>query len=276
MSAVGYYSIETLKFIKKWYLSLPLSSAVTVLTCVTLSIVNVARGSPDVGLCPNLILSSPLSNIYHLLTVPFLHSSIVTLLLNLLFFPPLNKMLETQRGTLHSMNFVVIVGIVTGLLYVLVVIPFWAVGIKVDWCIGGLNGLMYALMTVEANQKVGVFKTRRIFGVPLPGAIYPWILLVLSKLFFTASPFFYNLAGILGGILYHIGALKFFFIPDQALVYIETSRALRWLETWEAFVPTPSSVSLPTTDDIGVEPRSSLVGRLRGVFSGGSGRYTGL
>lgn len=69
-------------------------------------------------------------------------------------------MLESQKGTLHTLNFVLVMGVVSSSIYVLVVLPVWGI-MGGDWCMGGLGSLMYALMTIEANEKAGVFKTRR-------------------------------------------------------------------------------------------------------------------
>ncbi|KAJ3016349.1 hypothetical protein HKX48_004068 [Thoreauomyces humboldtii] len=269
---VKYYALETLLFIKKWYLSLPLASATVVMVTLLASIIDALRGFSDftdLGVCPPYMFKHFLSDFYHLVTATLFHQTIASLLLNLLFFPPLNKMLETQRGTLHSLNFVICVSLVANIIYSIIIMPVYAIfgGVR---CIGGLGAVMYALAAVEANEKAGVFKTRRIFGVPLPGAIYPWLVLVLSWAIF-GSPFFYNLAGILAGLLYHLGVLKFLLLPERALLYLESVPPVRYFADWNSFIRVEASVSLPSDagdlDDGSSQESSGLLGKITSIFS---------
>ncbi|KAJ3152305.1 Rhomboid- protein 4 [Geranomyces variabilis] len=291
MDGFKFYSVEGARFVKKWYLALPVGSAIVVLACVTASLVDAARGFTDFadfGICPPAFIRHPFPAFYPLFTAPLFHQSIGSMLINLLFFPPVNAMLERQRGTLHALNYFLVVGFICTAVYVGVVMPVWAVR-GGTWCIGGLGAIMYSLVTVESNEKAGVFKTRRIFGIPLIGAMYPWILLVLSWLLFPGSPFLYNLAGIFAGILYHIGALKFLFLPTRALAWIEDTRAGSACVSLfgSAYVEAPRAVALPlndagpggsagTANDSSGSGGPSLIGRIRGIFSSDRGSHSRL
>ncbi|KAI8815920.1 uncharacterized protein EV422DRAFT_547630 [Fimicolochytrium jonesii] len=247
-SGFKYYTLRTLTLLKTWWLALPVASSLTILICTLATVFDATRFFYDMGVCPGLIVRHTWPNIYHLLTAQWFHQNISTTLLNVLFFPPLNKMLETQRGSLHSVNFVLVVGFLGSAVYVGVEALGYVLWGR-ESCMGGLGAVMYALLTVEANEKAGAFKTRRIFGIPLPGALYPWLLLILSKLILD-SPFIYNLSGILVGLLYYIGALKFLFVPGRAWRWVEQRAPVRWIAKSGAFVRTPEeSVALPTTVD---------------------------
>ncbi|KAJ3159941.1 hypothetical protein HDU86_001205 [Geranomyces michiganensis] len=290
MDGFKFYAVESARFVRKWYLALPLGSAIVVLACVAASLIDAARGFTDFadfGICPPAFIRHPFPEFYPLFTAPLFHQSIGAMLVNLLFFPPVNAMLERQRGTLHALNYFLVVGFVCTAVYVLLVMPIWALR-GGTWCIGGLGAIMYSLVAVEANEKAGVFKTRRVFGIPLPGALYPWLLLVLSWIVFPGSPFLYNLAGILAGILYHVGVLKFLFLPPRALVWIEDTRAGSAVTrlVGAAYIEAPRAVALPITDDasgradVGNDGSSSggvsLIGRIRGIFSSDRGSYSRL
>ncbi|KAI9106307.1 hypothetical protein DFS34DRAFT_602992 [Phlyctochytrium arcticum] len=283
------YLVTVLRFIQKWYLSLPLATGFLVFQAVASTLGNKFIASPpSPGFCPTQLGVDPW---YHfipsLLASSAVHLSFATLFLNMLFFPPLLAVLERQRGTLHALQFGFVLGPVCAILYGLVAYPLARMGVGLSagehaWCVGGMNSIMYALIAVEANAKAGVFKTRRIFGIPLPGAMYPWLLLVLSWWFFSGSPFIFNMVGIFAGILYHLGALDFLILADKWQIKLERTRPFQMLARWDAFIPTPSSVQLPTMNSptgelgLGQDGQSGIGGRVRNWLGQSRGTYSRL
>ncbi|KAJ3177503.1 hypothetical protein HDU85_005872 [Gaertneriomyces sp. JEL0708] len=151
-------------FIAKWYFSLPPATAFIILVCVALQIGNIVTGwglRSTMCLAPVQLILHPITNAHRPFSSIFIHPSGLYLIFNLLFFAPCGKLLEGQQGTLGALQAIIQIGVVANWIYVLLLgLPGLVLASIGSDCRSGLNAVMYALMTVEANRGA-LIQTRR-------------------------------------------------------------------------------------------------------------------
>ncbi|KAI9205916.1 uncharacterized protein BJ171DRAFT_598103 [Polychytrium aggregatum] len=267
------YRDAVVAFIRRWYFSLPLATSVLALVVCILHVLAMVLPldpplfelvclSPQKWLLHSESFTDGLINSYRLFTYSFFHSGILPLLMNLVGFIPLGSLFERQVGTVQFVHLSVVMAAVNGVCYTLLMVPFMLIVPKwSEACFSGLSSLVMIYISLEANRKSGVFQTRRWFGVPVPGAIYPWFLLIATQIIFPQSAFFGNLSGILVGIIYSLGYLNPLHFPFWVITWIESLWIMSPLCSLESYVQLPGKIVLPTfyddlddLDELAAEP----------------------
>ncbi|KAI9333118.1 hypothetical protein BDR26DRAFT_868614 [Obelidium mucronatum] len=228
----------------QWYGKMPLGGGLVVGVCTGLQVFNTVVTVPGC-LSGAAWLGAPFSQLYTLFMSHFLHTGWFHLLFNMLAFAPFAGYQERNMGTYPLLHIILLLCATTSIIYIALT---FVAGIlfKGLWtgCVAGLSGVIFALISLEANK--GDLQTQDFFGVKVPGAMFPWFLLIVTQFMFMSSSFFGHLSGILAGVLYSQGVLDKFFPGPAYFHRLESTPALSFFHGFPTFVPQPGGVSLPT------------------------------
>lgn len=245
--------------IKAFYLSLPLGVASVLASVVVLQTINfVAFYTLPGCLSGELVFSSGfLIRVFTLLSNAFLHTGWSHLLVNMISFAPLAGSLERSIGTLPFFHLILVI-IVCNSVIQLFLSFFASFLLKSFWtsCSQGLSGVIFALFAAEFNK--GDATGFIVFGTPIPGFAWPWILLIATQILFRNVSLFGHMAGIVVGTAYARDWIAPFIPSNPYFTYIEESRLVSWMARIPSYVHMPGVIALPSAFEggVGVMPGS--------------------
>ncbi|KAI8608062.1 hypothetical protein BC830DRAFT_1234252 [Chytriomyces sp. MP71] len=228
--------------IMAWYGKLPLGAGLVVATATALQFINTFVTVPGCFAGAGF-WAAPFSAIYNIFMSHLLHTGWIHLIFNILAFTPFAGYQERQMGTYPFLHFLLLLAFTTSIVYFTLVFVVGFVFSSV-WqaCVAGLSGIVFALIAVEANK--GVMAEQDFFGFKVPGALFPWFLLVITQILFMSASFFGHLAGILAGLLFARGYLDIFIPSRSSFSRVEENPFLGGLARFPAYVQVPGVKSL--------------------------------
>ncbi|KAJ3307194.1 hypothetical protein HDU76_004684 [Blyttiomyces sp. JEL0837] len=239
-------------YVQDWYGKLPFATGAIIAVCSVIEIINLIT----LHVIPGCLSGSALSflRLYTLISHVFFHAGIIHLLLNILTFAPLAGVREKAMGTFSFLNLFFVLCIATSLVYLFLTF---------------LVGFVFSSL-----WKV-------LFGVTIPGAVWPWLLLVVTQILFPSASFFGHLSGVLVGILYSQHVLDFALLPPSTMTKLEQSSFFAWAVSFPGFIqqpgaivlpgsfPTGASAAIPTTSEGG----ESIFARVQRFFTSSRAGY---
>ncbi|KAI8999335.1 hypothetical protein BC832DRAFT_222295 [Gaertneriomyces semiglobifer] len=148
---------------------------------------------------PAHFLAAPIRNLPRLFGNQFLHGGLLHLAFNAVPFAGLGKQLERNVGSFQFMHLIFILTLIGSLIHVLLGAVVGLFASSWAGCSVGLGGLIFAFFTIEANTESRIFTPRRIASWTIPGAVYPFIALIIIAVLTAGASFLSHLAGILAG-----------------------------------------------------------------------------
>ncbi|KAJ3400020.1 hypothetical protein HDU80_007351 [Chytriomyces hyalinus] len=230
--------------ILSWYGKLPLGVGIVIGVCTAFQLLGLFV---TVGQCfsGSAFWLAPVSRAATLFLSHFLHTGWLHFIFNMLSFAPFGGYQERNMGTYPFLHFTLLLAVTCSVVYFAIA---FVVGIvwSTIWtqCVAGLSGIIFALISLEANR--GEMQTQDFFGIKVPGAMFPWVLLVVTQFLIPGAAFFGHLAGILTGILHARGFLDAFVPGPDTFSRLESAPFFGGLSRYSAYVGQPGSISLPT------------------------------
>ncbi|KAI8845672.1 hypothetical protein BJ741DRAFT_585498 [Chytriomyces cf. hyalinus JEL632] len=230
--------------ILSWYGKLPLGVGIVIGVCTAFQLFGLFV-TVDQCFSGSAFWLAPVSRAATLFLSHFLHTGWLHFILNMLSFAPFAGYQERNMGTYPFLHFTLLLAATCSVVYFAIA---FVVGIvwSTIWtqCVAGLSGIIFALISLEANR--GEMQTQDFFGIKVPGAMFPWVLLVVTQFLIPGAAFFGHLAGILTGILHARGFLDAFVPGPDTFSRLESAPFFGGLSRYSAYVGQPGSISLPT------------------------------
>ncbi|KAJ3126408.1 hypothetical protein HK098_007541 [Nowakowskiella sp. JEL0407] len=201
--------------------------------------------------------------IHRFLTYEYYHAGIISFIIDILLFVILGSHLERTVGTIQFLWYALILfPILLGLFFVTVFLPFSFIFSKLSACAVGLSGIVFILISADANSGSGPFETRTIGGITIVGAMWPYIAFIVSIFFYPWSSIVLNFGGILLGYLQGAGFMAKLGLPASVIGYLESTRLASWLSERTIFIANPNpDGGLPMPGGYGTGPRHVMAGR---------------
>lgn len=190
----------------------------------------------NLTLCPWEITSK--LQIYRLFTSSFLHRSIFHLAINSLAFYSLGTFHELSFGTRWHLSTIFWSVLLVNSLSVLLSILIYFCGITevMNEHTLGFSNVIFHLIVIECH--LNSTSSHLLFGFfKVSSEVYPWVLLITSKLILPKNSFIGHLSGILVGNLHITGLLHSLLPSVQQLRSLDDSV----IAFYENYVQTPSS-----------------------------------
>eukprot|EP00850_Spirogloea_muscicola_P023410 SM000354S13405 [mRNA] locus=s354:3622:6545:- [translate_table: standard] len=229
------------------------------------------------GLDDYLVCFSPDSLIvrwqaYRVLTSVVVHVGVLHLVFNMAALAPTGSDLERALGSVRYLHALLLfcftnAAVHTVLAYAGSLLPLPLLQLPYE-CSAGFSGVLFALIVVEGQ--LSGFQSRR----------YPWALLVIFQLALRDVSLLGHLSGILSGLAYSRGLLKFALLSPETVSSIESSRNLEPLVRRPSFIiggttavagPLPSTgaeAALPTLSSWSTPPVLQEAWRRAGSWLG--------
>ena len=188
-------------------------------------------------LCPWEIISK--LQIYRLFTSSFLHRSVFHLGINSLAFYSLGTFHELSFGTRWHLSTIFWSVLLVNSLSVLLALFIYLCGITdvMNEHTLGFSNVIFHLIVIECH--LNSTSSHLLFGfIKVSSEVYPWVLLITSKLILPKNSFVGHLSGILVGNLHITGLLHSLLPSVQYLRSLDDDSAIT---SYENYVQAPSS-----------------------------------
>mmetsp|Transcript_17641 Transcript_17641/g.29642 ORF Transcript_17641/g.29642 Transcript_17641/m.29642 type:complete len:237 (-) Transcript_17641:854-1564(-) len=212
-----------------WYRSLPLVTRYVFTTCVSVQVIAVLVGFDAFGrVCMSPFYFARNFQVYRALTSVVFHGGILHIAFNMLAFVPLGSSLERAIGSIHYFYTILIFCLFAACLhalagYAVALNPLLPQPSELYRCSIGLSGVIFGLIVVDTSMSG--LESRSIFGLfMVPAKYYPWALLVLFQLLMPNVSFLGHLSGLLAGLAYVHGMLRWIVLSQRTVAFAEASK----------------------------------------------------